>query len=438
MFNLYTLEKSIVKHMNAAQVPGLALSVIRDGEIVYARGFGVTSVEDGGVAVTPETLFRIGSTTTALTGTAVMRLVEAGKLDLERPVSAYLDWLTFSEPGAEKRITLRMLLSHTSGLPGEIPLTERLDPGGLEAFLRTEIPRYPLHTPPGKLFSYSHLNPMIAGSIAQAVYGKPYPQMMQELLFDPLNMQRSTFDPLVAMTYALAQSHTLDKNGRLAVEHRFVENTAGYPADFAIASALDMAQFALLHLNQGQVNERTLLSPETIASMQQSQAPLFTRKERHYGLAFCLEKYQGRRVVGHDGTIGSFGCQFALLPDDGIGAVLLYNRLDLDGPGIMACIFDRLLSTRKKVSSQNRAQHETVSSGRTHWKAYAGTYLSPYIGLVKVAVVNNQLTLELYDERIPLQAQRKDVYSGTWGEGEMEVTVGFVRETFMEGLHHPA
>src|SRR5690242_6247986 len=105
MFNLYTLEKSIVKHMNAAQIPGLALSVIRDGEIVYARGFGVTSVEDGGVAVTPETLFRIGSTTTALTGTAVMRLVEAGKLDLERPVSAYLDWLTFSEPGAEKRIT---------------------------------------------------------------------------------------------------------------------------------------------------------------------------------------------------------------------------------------------------------------------------------------------------------------------------------------------
>jgi CubicO group peptidase (beta-lactamase class C family) len=433
MFNLYTLEKSIVKHMDAARVPGLALAIIQDGEISYVRGFGVTSVEDGGVAVTPETLFRIGSTTKALTGTAIMRLVEAGKLDLEQPVSSYLDWLTFDEPGAQEQVTLRMLLSHTSGLPTDTALSERRDPDALETFLRHELPHYPLNSPPGKLFSYSNLNLMLAGGIAQHVSGKPYPQMMQELLFTPLQMKRTTFDPLVAMTYPLAHGHTLRKDGTLAVEHRFLENTAGYPAGFAISTVLDMANFALLHLNQGYTYDKKLLAPETIARMQEPQAPLFTRKERYYGLTFCLERYQGRRMVGHDGVIGSSGCQFALLPDDGIGAVLLYNRLDLDGPGILSSLFDRLLGSSRKTSGLAGEISRRLRNGRTSWSMYTGTYLSLYIGLVKITVVEQQLTLELYDEQIPLKLRRKHLYAGTWEAGELEITVGFVPEEHGKG-----
>src|SRR5215469_16343610 len=109
MFNLYTLERSITKHMDMAQVPGLALAIVREQELLYARGFGMTSVEDGGIPVTPQTLFRIGSTTKALTGTAILRLVEAGLLELDCPLSEYLDWLTFHESDVAEKITLRML-----------------------------------------------------------------------------------------------------------------------------------------------------------------------------------------------------------------------------------------------------------------------------------------------------------------------------------------
>src|SRR5215472_3326256 len=128
MFNLYTLERSITKHMDAAQVPGLALAIVREQEILYARGFGMTSVEDGGMPVTPQTLFRIGSTTKSLTGTALLRLVEAGMLDLDRPLKEYIDWLTFNEPNGAEKISSCMLLSHTSGRPTDTPLQDRRDP----------------------------------------------------------------------------------------------------------------------------------------------------------------------------------------------------------------------------------------------------------------------------------------------------------------------
>jgi len=205
MFNLYTLEKSITKHMDAAQVPGLALAIVRGQEILYARGFGMTSVEDGGMPVTPQTLFRIGSATKSLTGTALLRLVEAGILDLDCPLKEYIDWLTFDKPDGAEKITLRMLLSHTSGLPTDSPSEDRRSPSGLETFVREQLPYCPLVAEPGKLFAYSNLGLMLAGFLAQYVCELPFTEVMQELVFTPLDMQRTTFDPTIAMTYPLAR-----------------------------------------------------------------------------------------------------------------------------------------------------------------------------------------------------------------------------------------
>src|SRR5437764_6705663 len=251
MFNLYTLEKSITRHMDTAQVPGLALAIVRGQEVLYARGFGMTSVEDGGIPVTPQTLFRIGSTTKSLTGTALLRLVEAGMLELDRPLKDYIGWLTFNEPTAVEKITLRMLLSHTAGLPTDTPLQDRRSPEGLETFMREQLPQCSLVAEPGKLFAYSNIGLMVAGFLAQYVYGQPFTQVMQDLVFTPLDMQRTTFDPTIAMTYPLAQAHTVNDKGKLVVEHRFFEDTASYPASFAMSTVLDLANFATMHLNNG-------------------------------------------------------------------------------------------------------------------------------------------------------------------------------------------
>src|SRR6266568_4860568 len=179
MLNFYKLEQRIEQGMQKGHVPGLALAIVKDQEVIYARGFGVTSIEDGGVPVTPQTLFRIGSTTKPMTGTAILRLVEAGKLDLDRPVKEYIDWLTLSEEDVADRVTLHMLMSHSAGLPTDAEHFGRRDREGLEAFVRERIPRFPLIAPPGKLFSYSNPGICLAGYIAEVVGGKPFVALMQ-------------------------------------------------------------------------------------------------------------------------------------------------------------------------------------------------------------------------------------------------------------------
>jgi CubicO group peptidase (beta-lactamase class C family) len=442
MFNLYTLEKSITKHMDMAQVPGLALAIVKEQEILYARGFGITSVEEGGIPVTPQTLFRIGSTTKSLTGTALLRMVEMGMLDLDRPLKEYIHWILFSKPHAAEQITLRMLLSHTSGLPTDIPFLERRNSEGLEAFMREQLPQCFLVAEPGKLFAYSNLGLMVAGFLAQYVYEHPFTLVMQDLVFTPLDMQRTTFDPTVAMTYPLAQAHTSNNKGKLVVEHRFLEDTASYPASFAMSTVLDMANFALMHLNNGIFRSHAFLRPETITMMHTAHTHLFTRKDLSYGLTFSLDTYHGQRQIGHDGAISSFGSQLTLLPDAGLAAILLYNRTELDSVGIVNSIFDRLVkSTRKtrqvgsttKLSSKAGVTKTRMvkldTTERARYVRYTGTYLSPYIGLTTVDIINDRLILRFNDEHIPLLAYKQDLYIGEYEDSDLHLTIGFVLPT---------
>ncbi len=431
MFNLYTLENSITRHLTTAQVPGLALAIVRDQELLYARGFGTTSVEDGGMPVTPATLYRIGATTQALTGTAILRMSERGLLDLDTPIKAYVNSLRLYEARAIERITLRMLLSHTAGLPTELAETNRERVSSLARCVFEELPRYPLIAEPGALFSYSNPGILLAGYIAEVVYGKPFATVMRELIFEPLEMQRTTFDPLVALTYPCAQAHIVRENGLLAVEHSFADNPAGYPAGYALSTALDMSNFALMHLNGGSFRGQSFLSPSSINAMHSPHTQLFTLKERAYGLTLSLDSYQGRQVVGHDGSISSFGCLFALLPQERIGVTLLYNRPELDGAGILHGVFDRLLegtktAPRLSVSTRNKGGSR---KDRQRWPRYIGTYLSSYIGLVEITIVKGQLLLCFNDERIQLQRYRQDLYIGRFEEQGDEtgiLSVGFV------------
>jgi CubicO group peptidase (beta-lactamase class C family) len=131
--DFHQLDERIEGHMKQANVPAVALAVVNKEEILYARGFGLTSVDEGGAPVSSRTLFRIGSVTKPLVGTALMRLVENGQLDLDQPLNAYIKWLRFSEPQTEERITLRMLLSHTSGLPTD-SRSGSSDSDGLERY----------------------------------------------------------------------------------------------------------------------------------------------------------------------------------------------------------------------------------------------------------------------------------------------------------------
>ncbi|HEX5504460.1 MAG TPA: serine hydrolase domain-containing protein [Thermomicrobiales bacterium] len=332
MLNIWRLEADIAARMAAARVPGLALAVVGGGEVIYARGFGVTSVEDGGLPVTPYTLFQIGSITKSLTGTLVMRLVDAGALDLDRPVTAYLPDLTLGQPDVAGRVTLRRLLSHTAGLPFDQITPDRLygsrDPDALAAYVRDELPRRPLVAAPGARWSYSNPGIILAARVAEVVTGRTYPELLRELVCAPLVMARTTVDPTVALTYPLAQGHELAEDGALRVRHRAADNAAQYPAAFAYSTALDLANFALLHLGGGRFGGERVLTPASVAAMHEPHAARGEGPGTAYGLTFFLDDFRGRRKVGHPGSVAPYASLLALLPDEGLGVVLLCNRGD--------------------------------------------------------------------------------------------------------------
>lgn len=186
--DLSGIEAQIQERMRVARVPGLAVAAVRGQDVVYAAGFGVTSTGAVGaepVPVTPETLFRIGSIAKPLTGTLIVRLADAGVLDLDRPIRSYLPRFTLSAPAATERVTLRMLLTHTSGIPHRLePLsdvetpawtgtTDEITAAALEHLARHRLPRATLIAPPGKVLSYSTAGISLAGYVAQEVCGKP-------------------------------------------------------------------------------------------------------------------------------------------------------------------------------------------------------------------------------------------------------------------------
>ena len=252
--------------MKQANVPAVALAVVNKEEILYARGFGLTSVGEGGAPVSPRTLFRIGSVTKPLVGTAVMRLVENGQLDLDQPLNAYIKWLRFSEPQAEEQITLRMLLSHTSGLPADSH-SGYGEPDALERYVRERLPHYFFVAPPGRLYSYADAGFSLIGYIAQVVTGKRFSDLMQELVFSPLEMHLTTFDPQVVLTYSFALPHILRDN-HLHVLHKVSSGQAIAPAGGVYSTVVDLAHFAMMHLQHGRFHNKQLLSPSSISKMQ--------------------------------------------------------------------------------------------------------------------------------------------------------------------------
>lgn len=341
MLDVEALEGRVRNAMWQAQVPGLALGVMHAHETVYAGGFGVCSVEEGEPPVTPQTLFRIGSVTKPLTSLLLLRLADAGKLALDVPVKSYVPWLRLNDLEATERVTLRMLLSHTAGLPTDHQPFGRRDPAALEERVRHDIPRYPLAARPGERFVYSNVGFHLAGFVAQTVAGKPYAALMQEWVFGPLGMTRTTFDPLVALTHPTALAHQRRSDGTLRVERRFADNAACHPSGFALSSISDLCRFARLLMNGGLPS---FLSPTSLAQMQTRQTTV--SGDLGYGLGLFIGDYKGVRRVGHGGDIRSYGALFFLAPDTGTAVILLFNwREGFFGPAetLMNTIFDDLL-----------------------------------------------------------------------------------------------
>ncbi|GHO99856.1 hypothetical protein KSF_099040 [Reticulibacter mediterranei] len=371
--------------------------------------FGTTCVEAHGVRVSPHTLFLLGSLTKGLTATAALRLVERGQLELDRPIKDYVDWLAFSQPGMESRITIRMLLSHTAGLADIFRAYGNPDPATLATSIREDLPRYPFAFPPGVFPHYSGLHLNLLAFLMETVTETAWTSLMQELLFEPLEMKHTTFDPTIVMTHPLALGHHLDQQGQLQVLHRFPQNATFHPSALGISTGSDLAHFALMHVNQGMFQGRRLLTPETLRLMQTIPA------SSHYipygssmGMGFMVEEYKGIQWFGNHGTVGDCWCKLRVAPQRGVGVILLMNAQQFEiFP--LATYFHRFYDQLLDLPSLPAPT--PVRGNAQLWPSYIGTSLYLEGGVVVISVQEEYLCLKLNDgPLIPLVALRDDLY----------------------------
>ncbi len=188
-------------------VLGLSLAFVEGGQLTFTEGYGTTATGEGRVPVTVDTLFSYGSIAKTLCATLIMRLVEKGVLELDRPLVTYLPGLIFSETDAGSRLTLRHILSHTSGLPAAGRDYGPRGVGALQRVIEDEIPHYAFLAAPGKLHLYSNSAFCIAGYAAEIVTGLSYELLVQKYVLEPLGMAATTFRPARRPAEQLALPH---------------------------------------------------------------------------------------------------------------------------------------------------------------------------------------------------------------------------------------
>lgn len=324
------LDGIISAQMDENHIPGVILSVVKDGEIVLLKGYGFANLEAQIAADPRQSLFRIGSTSKLFTWTAVMQMVETGSLDLDADINTYLDFEIPAElygsqndiaPGP---ITMKHLMSHTPGFEdvGEgLFVLEQGKLVTLEEFLKARIPARVYE--PGKIMAYSNYGVALAGYIVERVSGIPFAEYIEKNIYAPLEMKNSTFrqplpEPLAPY---MAEGYSYH-NGRYY--RGSFEYIAALPAGSMSSTAEDMARFMIAHLAGGRYGDRQILQAHTTRLM---HSQLFTAHPSQMGIAhgFIETAHNGYRTIEHGGNTLLFNTGLYLVPDLDLGLFVSYN-----------------------------------------------------------------------------------------------------------------
>lgn len=283
---------------------------------------GVTSLETG-CPVRRDTLFQIGSITKVFVATLVMRLVEQGALALDQPVSESLPEFQLRDPAARAAITVRHLLTHTSGIEGDHFEDFGYGDDALARYVAA-LANVPLIHPPGAAWSYCNSGFSLAGRLIEVVTGQPFERAMREHLFEPLGLERTFFFVQDVLGYPFAAGHRTSETGAVEVVRDFALPRSVHPAGGIWATIDDLLTFAAFHL--GTLPERqTLLSPSSVRAMQEPQVAAGNWAD-HYGLGWALWSVGATRLVGHGGSTNGYQAHLTLIPERGVAIASLTNH----------------------------------------------------------------------------------------------------------------
>ncbi len=302
-------------------LPGLAVGIVKDNEIVYARGFGKLNVGSE-EKVNMSSLFHMASISKPFVATAIMQLVEQGKMDLDSTVLYYLPYFKL-EGGDYDQITIRQMLNHISGMPDvqdyhwEDPV---YDEGALERYVRS-ISKEEMIAPPGEKFAYSNMAFECLGDVITKVTGLSFADYVKQKILDPTGMEESTFLKTEGLPENWAAPHI--RFTRPQAWDGYPYNRQHGPSSTLHSSAQEMCRWAIINLERGTSQGSTILEASSYDLLWKSWFP--TGEKSSVGLSWFLGSYRGEAKVEHGGGDTGFNTSLVLLPEKSMAVVVLCN-----------------------------------------------------------------------------------------------------------------
>lgn len=428
-------DEIIEQGLKALNAPGVAMAVVKDDKVIYAKGFGYRDVENQ-LPMTPDTLLAIGSASKAFTTFAMGVLVDEGKLEWEKPVRNYIPWFRLFDHFASERLTPRDLVTHRSGLPRhDLTWYNNFDTS------REELVRRLAYLKPTadlrERFQYNNLMFLTAGYLIEVLTDKKWEDAIRSHVFEPLGMKRTNFsveDSQKDEDFALPYR---EREGKIEeIPFRNITNIG--PAGSINSCVYDMSHWLLVHLNDGKFEGKQIIGPQTVEDMHLAHMPTGETPAipevtpADYGLGWFVDSYRGHLRVHHGGNIDGFSALVSMLPEDGVGFVALVNKNGTPLPELLVRHASDLIlnleakdwirQAAERKAKGEEAQKEAEQKKQTRRKSgtkpahnleeYTGDYNHPGYGDLKVFVQKKQLRFTYNGITTPLEHWHYETFNG--------------------------
>ncbi len=320
------MDGTVNAELKANHIPGATVAIVKDGKIIFAKGYGYADISKRKAVVANQTLFRVGSVSKLFIWTAVMQLAEQGKLDLDADVNIYLK--DFQIPATYPRpITLKDLMTHTPGFEdlvtgGRLFVSNKTDVIPLGENLKDKMPARV--RPPGEFTAYSNYGSALAAYIVEQVSGLPFDKYVEEKILLPLNMNSSSFQQPLPLRLAsnMSNGYIYSNNAYTAEPFEYVQV---WPAGSISSTSEDMAKFMIAHLQNGRYGNSSILQE---ATAQRMHSQLFTNNPKVSGwtYGFWEMRLNNQSIIGHGGDTILFHTLLELLPEQNLGIFVSFNQ----------------------------------------------------------------------------------------------------------------
>jgi len=428
-------DEVVAKGLAQLKVPGASIVIVKDKDVIFSKGFGFRDV-DGKLPMTADTLMAIGSSTKAFTAFTLGTLVDQGQVEWDKPVRNYIPWFRLYDAQAGERLTPRDLVTHRSGLP-----RHDLVWYNNRTATREDLVRRLAYLPPTadlrEKWQYNNMMFLTAGFLVETLTGKTWEDSVRTLVFDPLGMSRSNFSVLESQKdkdFALPYD---ERDGKI-VKIPFRDISLVGPAGSINSSANEMSRWVTVHINGGKFGDKQVIGANTLADLHtpyMTTGGVSTRPDitaADYALGWMVDNYRGHGRVHHGGNIDGFSAMVSLLPNDGLGFVVLTNK---NGTALAELLIrtaiDRVLGLEAVDwigdAAKRQAEGEAVGKKAEEKKAtrrrpgtspahkldeYAGDYRHPGYGDLKVTLKGSQLGFIYNSIATPLAHWHYETFNG--------------------------